>query len=293
MFKKSLLVLSIFFLSLFFLSRESLALTVSPPILEFKVLPGQTVEAKIRLFNETNQTLYLKPAWQKFVSKTNKGQPELQPLEVADQFPNWFKIPAAVVLIAGELQEIPLTLAVPSTAVAGSYFPALLWQASYQPLPASSVSVTIQLGQLIFLEVTGGERQEVLSLKDFRLAKPQKLYFNLPIDFKVLVENQGNVYLQPKGLIKIKSFYGSAKANLAVNPQQGRILPQSEREFIPVWFGQKIALGRYTAELELFYGQENKVVRDRVTFWLFTWPAVVLLLGVILVLVIILRKLRA
>ena len=71
-----------------------------------------------------------------------------------------------------------------------------------------------------------------------------------------------------------------------VNDTRGNVLPKSVRKFNQEWKNlDKTFFGRYTATLNLMYGNNQKAEPVTVSFWILPWKLVLAYLGGILLLI--------
>ena len=272
--------LIIFFILVFSLiPRPGLVLTVSPPILEIELEAGQRIRAVIKVFNETEQNLYLKSSIETFEALGEEGQLKFSG-ETKKDFLEWFEISApTLVLKPGEIGLIPFTITVPPAATPGGYYAAILWEQSPVKIE-SGLGISGKIGTLILLKIKG-EVTEAGQLLEFKAIASKK--FNLPLNFLIRFQNLGNIHLRPQGKIIIRNFLGATSKILEVNPTQKAVLSQSIRRFEVVW-GQKnfgkffddlkqefnyLLPGKYSAELEITSGTEEKQnFKAYQSFWL-------------------------
>jgi len=290
----------------FLFSERVLALTISPPKLEFSVNPGQEIKNEIKIFNETETEVSVYTSVANFGAKENEeGVPHfLTPEEKEGDLASWIEIEKGPIKI-GHLEQkvVSFSIKVPVSADAGGHYAAIFF--ANQPPKAetgTAIGITGKLGSLILLRVSGDIKEEG-RLTEFRLKEKKKIYESLPVNFIIGFENLGNVHLKPQGEIVIKNIFGKISDKIAVNRPKigtgGNVLPASVRHFQASWsksetenspksFFQKIkfqkenfALGRYKADLDLRYGVDNKTIQARLVFWVFPWQLIlVFVLGI-------------
>lgn len=138
-------------------------------------------------------------------------------------------------------------------------------------------------------------------------ATPQSFFSKFPLVIAVRFTNTGNVHLKPEGTITLKNTFGTELARvgeeiiqtatgavtgtklvdyLPVNDTDGNVLPNSSRVFLSEWKGygslvlneqaereiawKGLGFGRYTAELNLSYG-DTKLPVHVIHFWIIPW----------------------
>jgi hypothetical protein len=168
---------------------------------------------------------------------------------------------------------------------------------------------------LINVDKPGATRK--FEIEDFSMSK--KVYDYLPAEIDLKLRNTGNTIVQPYG-----NFYVQRTAKdtdpisvLPLNVDRGYILPGSVRTFKAVWNDgfhryetaspngkvrenltwdwnslSKIRIGKYTTRVVAVYndGQRDVPVVGEVSFWVFPWKFVIVLLIVVLLIIFGLRS---
>ena len=164
------------------------------------------------------------------------------------------------------------------------------------------MGVGAKVGILVLLKVSGTIK-EGGGLLEFGSQNKQKFFSSLPIIFIYRFQNSGSDRVKPEGEIKIKNTFGGTSVLLPANTDHGNILPASIRKFMVVWTGgedrdestgikpqamsgadQKLGFfgmvkkewsnfvfGRYTADLNLKYDQDNKEANASYSFFVIPW----------------------
>lgn len=274
-------------------------MTLSPLIIEVDLEPGDSRQEIITLYNETGEDLYLQGFISSFRPKGERGEAEIiSDFEGAARF--WLALPiSSVFLKPGEAINLPLEINVPPTAAVGGYYLAVIWQGTAGPATGqTTVGLSGQVGTLVLIRVTG-ELSENLIIKDFSLFQEGRIFHSLPVGFSARLENQGNIHLKPGGYIIIKNIFGRLSAILPFNQIGGNILPQSIRRFEDFWSRsgnyqttgsagffvnlknewRQFALGRFSAQLVVEYGQPPKQTSsEKIFFWVWPWRMATLFL---------------
>ncbi|MEK7653485.1 MAG: hypothetical protein AAB358_03330 [Patescibacteria group bacterium] len=299
---------SVFFFSIFSVS----AATISPPIIEVEVDPGQSVTKTIKVFNETDSDIAVKGYLELFKPKGERGEVEILPPEIGGQVLSWVKLPLnSVSLEPSEIVEAPVIITIPKNIPVGGYYVAAMWESSAFPADQTKqVKINSRVGVLLLIRVKG-EAKEELSILNFQAvgASPfwgENFYRRLPVNFYARLENTGNVHLKPTGLVIIKNIFGRVAASIPFNSDGRYILPQSKKQFDSVWSkggnsgsgfwpGLKaeitgLSLGRYTAQVQVDYGaKKERLYSGEASFWVVPWRTI-LMAGIILFIVVIFRK---
>ena len=147
------------------------------------------------------------------------------------------------------------------------------------------------VGSLILTKVPGAIIEKGV-LEEF---SAKKFNFKPPVNFKIRIANLGNVHFKPQGDITIKNWRGKALEKISINSGRGNVLPDSIRKFEEKWQASRWAFGRFSANLNLTYGENEKTLNSKIIFWIIPWWAIVIF-ALIIVLIIftiwIIRKRR-
>ena len=276
---------------------------VVPAISELEGMPGETAVTEIYVINDSDQdkTFYLSTL--KFTAAGESGVPQFIPYsEDRSGFPEWISFSTTVLELApGENAAAQISVAIPTDAKAGGHYAAVVVNDS--PVNTEGVVVHSQVASLLLLDVTG-QRTESAAILDFNVSK-----FNnrLPIEFEYRIQNQGDVHVTPSGTITVENVAGSEAAQVSVNSGGGRILPLSTRQYMDSWsrivdlqtgkgFVEEIrnewenfGLGRYTAELEIQYSDEQGLITATTTFWIIPWHLIIVAVTVTILMLLISR----
>lgn len=278
------------------------ALTISPPLIELEIEPGDTAIERVKVINETDNPTELSVSIESFRAKGEEGYPEfISEEEQEEGLYDWIEInKEPFILGPRERKTMPLVIKVPEKASPGGYYAAIFWS-TRPPLGEEGkavIGVVSKIGSLILLRVKG-EVMEKGSLREF--STPKTYYNYLPVNFVVRFENLGNVHLKPEGEIGIINIFKKIVDTLPVNKRRANVLPESIRKFETSWkikgvdekrvilapeegenfFGKFIrefkneknnfAFGKFLAQLNLNYGREGKFVQASIDFWVLPW----------------------
>jgi hypothetical protein len=221
----------------------------------------------------------------------------------------------------GDTALVEFEINVPIDAEPGSYTAGLLLSDSeFDPQAGpNQVALASRLGPLIFVTVPGNiqSRLEVLGFEAIDIygnAPFLGVFEYHPIDFKLTLKNDGNVYMTPGGTISVHQG-DLAKSSFIIpnlNEDKGAILAGTTRSYINRWndsafrmksdtdttSGQvnysfdfhpealnKIRIGRYTATLQLFYRDkatgENIRMDYDIHFWVIPWKIILFIIALI------------
>jgi hypothetical protein len=267
---------------------EGLSFSVSPTIYDMTANPGQTWQSTVRIINPNPFELTLSVTPNNFVPKEEDGIPQFISISEEDVVPDslaeWINIEKEIKIGAEQTYELPFQMKVPEGATPGGHYAALM--ISTKPVESQSnseVQTAQVISALVFLSVTGDitEQAAIRSFRsvDYFLSKPETR-------FEIRVENKGNVHMQPQGEIKIFNMWGKERGVIPINQQTmlGNVLPESVRKFSFEWESEWSItdMGRYTAEVTLAYGKENRqFLSSDTAFWIIPWKILLSLLIVV------------
>ncbi len=270
----------------------SQALEIAPPVLNLSANPGEKIVAQISLRDISPGPLVVKGQVNDFVSGGEDGTPRIL-LEDGEPSPysmkNWYGPLATLNLKSKQIENLTVTINVPKDAAPGGYYSVIRFTATPPDLNASGVSLSASLGALILMQVKG-TATEGMGIEEFSVAKEVvdgkytagSFFENIPLTFVERLKNTGTIHEQPVGQISIKDMFGNLVATVNVNLENRNVLPGSIRRFeAPLdksVVGDRIFFGRYTAELKMTYGTENKTMTKTLAFWVVPWK---LVLGIV------------
>lgn len=262
-------------------------LTISPPILELTLKPGESSNQTIRITNPTEKVVEFYPKVMNFEAKGEGGEPSFY--EATDEahkysLARWisFKEPK-LALTPEQVVEFKYTISVPSDAEPGGHY-GVVFFANEPPKTdtnTSKVSLGSMVGSLVLVRVPGQIIEKAI-LEEYKPSK--NLYFNNNTNILTRIANVGNVHFKPKGDVEIKGWFGEPE-KLIFNDQNGNILPNSTRKFENAWKPGGIKIGLYTAKLALTYGETEKNLNGELTFWIIPWWLIVIIVVLVLAII--------
>jgi len=296
-----------------FLVSQAEAVTLIPPSLEISLTPGQPTETKIKLYNETSETLQLYSEPRSFTAKGETGQPEFDFEAEPIGLGNWMEVEIGpIILEPGERSEIPVIINTPIDADPGGHYASLFFGSTPpDPTGGGQVSIASKIGTLILGRVDG-DVVEAGSIAEFDLSSDKTSFNRLPIEFFVRYENTGNVHLRPAGEIVLKGMTGKQVATIEVNASKGATLPKTIRKYEAIWEKGQVkasgdgffasffdeytnernnfACGKYTATVTITGGTEIATDTGTLTFWVIPWHIITVwgVVGILAILLLIL-----
>lgn len=259
------------------------ALEIAPPVLNLTANPGDVIEANISLRNVSSGKLIVSSELNDFVANGDDGTPKI----ILDQnetspysFKDWTGAIDDLALDAKQLATLKVKISVPVSAAPGGYYGIVRFTATPPELKGTGVSLSASLGSLILLKVNGDAKENML-IESFTVSSDKKdgwLFESTPIDFSVLLKNDGNVHEQPVGQITITDMFDKKIANVNVNVPIRNVLPSSTRKFEHSLdkgvLGSKILFGKYKADLKITYGTDKTVLTKTIEFWIIPYKLI-------------------
>jgi len=273
------------------------ALIASPARIEIEGDPGEKVNGKLSLVNNQDDTITYFSSFENFEAQDETGVPRF--VDSDDDLATWITVNKQIILEPGERREIPFSVDVPMDAGVGGHFSAIFWGTTPPDTDAGEIGVGAKVGILLFLRVSGDvvEKGEII---EFHSLTEKKFFDSLPVDMLYRFENSGNDRTKPAGELVIKNTLGKEVEKIEANKKLGSVLPESVRKFYVSWgredmdniekkledgtlypeqaFFEKavaqisnFALGRYSAELNLKYGEQEKTAQAQFNFWIIPW----------------------
>ena len=281
----------IFFLSFSFLTfaqSSSLSLTITPPLIKINLSPGQVWSSYVKVVNNNPELINVFASVLDFTSGETGGVnffeiPKDKESEKAFMS-QWIEISKGPIEIPPfQSKEIPFQIFVPKEADPGGHYAAIL--IGNKPLeektPGTAVKISSQLSCLILANIEG----EIVEKGWIREFVTEKSFYQKPeVKIKLTFENLGNTHLQPKGEIKIYNFLGKERGKILINKDTefGNVLAKSKRIWNFEWKGERsfFEIGRYKAEINLFFGTKNIQSDSRtVYFWILPIKETLAILG--------------
>jgi len=254
------------------------ALEIAPPIATLNVDPGETTTLDILLRNVSTAEQIASAEVNDFVASGETGTPRLllddeeaegNPYSIGD----WVQPMQPVLLVPGEVKSVPVTITVPDNASPGGHYGVIRFSASAPELEDTGVALSASVGTLVLATVSG-ETTERLEIEESSVnidGKTGTFFESTPLQFVQRIKNSGNNHVQPSGQVTISDMFGRTVASLNVNLPPRYILPASVRRFEQPLdssvIGDKWLFGRYTADLELTYGENEQTLSNSFTFW--------------------------
>lgn len=282
------------------------------------VVPGQVIEDEFIVthdFQDETRSFDLLHKNYDIAVETDGKTPKILPFGSVARtasLASWIQIdkPYYKMTKYGDEVAVKFKITVPVDAEPGSKMAVITVSDGDASAPDNStgVGLTKELGPQVLLTVAG-ETKKGFYPEDFYLtdidSKRKNFFFHPPVTFNVLMNNKGNVYSQPSGVIYL--FHGNYPLNLHgyiesfnVNENKNYLIANSSRNFQNEWADSflldqyvdidgrsvksikidwdklsKLRIGKYTAVLVMETldpetGKSSTMQKDLV-FWIIPW----------------------
>lgn len=269
-------------------------LEISPPLLDLKADPGQTLQAQIKLRNVTGSTLVARAQYDDFVATGEEGQPKLL-LDSKEQSPytikEWLNSIPSVTLAPQQQKTVDLIIKIPNDASPGGHYGVIRFTGAPPEVDETAVSLSASIGTLVLVNVSGDVKEEakIIELFTSQNGKKRGLFEYGPITLTTRVENTGNVHIQPTGTTRITNMFGREVQSYKFNETRGNVLPASVRKFESE-LKKKLLFGKYTVQSDLVFGADSKIISARHTFWVIPYKLIAIVLVGLALLVFFIRQ---
>jgi len=264
-------------------------IVVGPGKKELLLSPGETSNQEIIVSNRSGSPKIINISVEDFQGTKNPDETvqflgdKKSPYSLKD-----YVKPEAnqITLNFGERLRLPVAIVIPSTAAPGGLYGAIMISASnidegnaelQKDNAAGKVKVITRVASLFFIRVRGDVVEDG-NLKEFKALK--SFYESGPVDFQIISENNGSVYLSPYGAIEVKNILGQKIDERQIDPWF--VMPGALRVREVKW-NSNFLFGRYTATLLLNRGYKDIVDSKSFSFWVIPWKIIsIILIGLIL-----------
>jgi hypothetical protein len=247
-------------------------LGVDPGIINTTARPGQTLNIPITLSNNSKDELVAAVTAEDIVP--DQGDLPVmalkQPAPAHSTLKGWLSGLSPIDLAPGAKQVLPVSINVPANAMAGSHLGAL--RVVSAPVGKSPNTQSGSQGALIFLRVQGAalDKLAISSIGTGQTNADHKFFAGrwfsaFPVDFTATVRNLGDVHHIPAGTLSISDVFGHVVAKLPFSTDGDVLLPGGSSPVSQLITGH-FHPGRYTATLQLPYGQSQKLEAST-SFW--------------------------
>ncbi len=260
---------------------DGISVKVQPSLVEERVDAGAVIEGSLTITNENGGTQTYRIDVRNIDNMEENGRPIFSrepgsdPLRLA----SWIApTQDSVTIDVGGSATVGYRITVPADATPGSHAAAIFVIRDAEGEAENGAGVGFNVGTLVNLRVNG-EVVDDMVLQEF--STDRSLYTVPSVSFTTRVENTGTIYQKPRGVITIRNMLGKEVSEIVFNEkQQNAILPRSGRSFSTEWKIDSFAFGRYTALLNVGYGDTaQKTLKREVSFWIMPWKEISVVAG--------------
>jgi len=252
-----------------------------------KVDPGTVIRRTIKATNNTGAAGTFRLSVRDIVGVAEESRPVFSTSSVQDGMASWVFLPTTPFSINdGETKEIMVEIRVPQDATPGSHFAGIFLSSDTGSANGIGSGIAYDVVSIINLQVSG-DAKESLRIREF--STPKNVYGSPNVDFKIVLENDGNVLEKPRGPLEITNMFGRRVYETIVNDNEppAGVFPGDKRTFTANWKGDGISFGRYQATVAMLYGYNTqKTIFGTISFWVL--PMNVIIPGIILLIFVIL-----
>ncbi|MBU1033981.1 DUF916 domain-containing protein [Patescibacteria group bacterium] len=282
------LILSLFFLFSFFNQAQassSMSLTATPVRLgddfSISLAPGEKKQVQIKVRNGSTDQVVLESQAADFVVAEDGSTPIVISAEEADlrwSLATWLTLaPAEHTLANEEVAIVNVLIEVPKDALPGGHYAMIYHRPiNSNPVVDSGAGISQRVGTLLYVIVTGPINEEAY-ITSFNWPK---FLENGPVDFSLDINNESDVHINTKPILKIYNLFGKEIESIELEAKN--IFPKSNRSFSGTW-NKVWGLGYYKAVVESAYGSQGGVMVASAGLYLIPVKIILLTLVVILI----------
>jgi hypothetical protein len=251
-----------------------------------KIKPGEKKQVEMRIVNSSTTSMTIATTAVDFIVGEDGAIP--QPIDGSTDQSNRWSLASWLVATPTEQTLGPrrtgivnVLIEVPQNALPGGHYAMVLHQPTLSPNNQDEQAVAAinqRVGTLLYVVVEGPINEEAY-VADFTMPKFSEYG---PVPFSYTVDNRSDIHITPKTGITIRNMFGKTVEKMEVETKN--VFPLTNRKFEGEW--KRIwGFGPYTAELNMSFGTQGKVVIAYSRFWLLPIKLVIAIVIVILTLV--------
>jgi len=269
-------------------AQQQVSVNIKPTSIEQKVEPGQVLNLKINVTNLGAQTEELYTNVRNITGIGEDSRPiySNERDEATFYLASWVSFTDKEITVPpGSTKEVNFTVHVPMDATPGSHFGAILLTKQPPAEFLNGTGVGYEVGSVMNLQIAG-EIVEEAAISSF--SPSSLIYGKAQVHFSTKVENRGNVFVRPRGVLEITNMFGKKVGTpLPVNDRGAGVFPRASREFETDWLPDSFQIGRFDAVVTLSYGDTgSQTIWKEASFWILPANVIFPTLGGILFLVI-------
>ena len=254
---------------------DAVTLSLSPQIINVSANPGEdTITNVVRITNGGELPIELETIPKNILPTGEEGAVDLTEDQTSYSLAEWITVdPERVNVAPGDTQDFTVSIDVPANGEPGGHFGTVVFKTVPPPgdQGAAAAQVSQEIAPVILVSVAGDITEE-LNIASFGSEK--SFWSNeKPITFETRVGNTGSIHLKPTGTITIKNMFGGEVTTIPL--EEKNVLPESIRRIVTEWSDPGFAVGRYTADLSLVYGEDDNILTASTSFTIFPWQTLI------------------
>jgi len=305
-----------------------LDITVSPPVFDLTAKPGDKINEVFRIRNNQSNSIPFKIEARRLVSNPTTGNPE-PANDIKGEELSWVKFdPDTFSALPREWTDVKFSIEIPDSAAFGYYYVFRLIPQNGKEQKNTGTAIK---GEVLIVVLLNVKKDGAISSAKLSSFNPDSFVSQyLPVNFNVVLENNGNVHVKPHGNIFISRGGKDEISVLNVNEVNGSILPGGKRTFSSSWNDgfitndvvkdengtiktdsngkpttklsinwnklTSLRFGPYTAHLLMVYddGKRDQTIESEAKFWVIPYiPIAIILIGFIVLIILIRMILRS
>lgn len=272
---------------------DDVTLSISPQILNISANPGDpAIDNVIRLTNGGDLPIEIETIAKNILPDGEEGAVDLTEDKTSYSLSEWITVePAATTIAPKTTQDFNVSINVPVNGEPGGHFGTVVFKTVPPEVETGSAAAIVsqEIAPVILVSVAGDVVEEA-NIDTFSSTK--SFWSNeRPITFDTRINNTGNVHFKPTGTITIKNMFGNEVTSIPL--EEKNVLPDSIRKITSEWSDPGFAVGRYTADLSLVYGEDDTILVASTSFTIFPWQTLVPVGLVAIALIYLLIKFRS
>jgi cbb3-type cytochrome oxidase subunit 3 len=266
-------------------ATDVMSLTASPVRLgddySITLAPGEKKQVQVKVRNGSTEPVILESAAADFIVADDGATPITVDMTQTDNrwsLASWLTlVPAENQLASEETATVNVLIEVPENALPGGHYAMIYHRpAGAAEETGSGSGISQRVGTLLYVVVKGAVNEEAyISRFDW-----PKFLENGPVNFSLDIDNQSDIHINTKPVLKVYNLFGKEVANIDIESKN--IFPKTQRSFEGTW-NKVWGLGYYKAVVEAAYGSQGKVMTA--TAGLFLVPVKLILLVLIIILI--------
>lgn len=242
-------------------SCDTIALSVSPPLVEMTLAQGGDRSFEVTLTNDGDK-MFRATAQAVDLMLDRHGNPVPRPAGTDPwSVAPWVSLSEREIALGpGEQKTVRCRLRVPRGQAGGRYGAVLFTAQREAELGGSGMRLETRTGTLLMVTVARTERRSA-DVGEMQARSGEEG----SVVFAAELKNTGNVHFRASGELIVREASGRIAARLKMEGGTGTVLPDGVREFAARWEGQRARPGAYRAEVR-FRAPGLRSVRKEIEF---------------------------